>query len=90
MATATTTMKKTIKPVTFTIEVSATRINENGTFSGLTINKVSSSIKSNDTIRASVPPMAGGALYLKTDSLKGLEFIEGTPTGASAPKAKLF
>lgn len=90
MATATTTMKKTIKPVTFTIEVSATRINENGTFSGLTINKVSSSIKSNDTIRASVPPMAGGALYLKTDSLKGLEFIEGTSTGASAPKAKLF
>lgn len=86
----TATLKKSIKPVTFYLEVTATKVNENGTFSGLTVQKVSSSVKSNETIRASVPPQAGGALYFKCDDLKGLEFIEGTMTGANVEKKKLF
>jgi phosphoribosylformimino-5-aminoimidazole carboxamide ribonucleotide (ProFAR) isomerase len=85
----TATLKKSIKPVTFYLEVTATKVNENGTFSGITVQKVSSSIK-NETIRASIPPQAGGAMYLKCDDLKGLEFVEGTLTGATVEKKKLF
>jgi hypothetical protein len=85
----TATLKKSIKPITFYIEVTASKVNENGTFSGLTVQKVTSSVKSNETIRASVPPQAGGALYLKCDDLKGLQFVEGTLAG-TVEKKKLF
>ena len=82
-------LKKSIKPVTFYLEVTATKVNENGTFSGLTVQKVTSSIK-NETIRASIPPQAGGAMYLKCDDLKGLEFVENSLTGGTVEKKKLF
>lgn len=83
------TVKRNIAPVTVTIEVTATRINENGTLSGITAKVVKASVKGNEFL-TSVPPMAGGAIYLKATSLAGLELkAEGEPKAAS-PKVKLF
>lgn len=82
------TLKKSIKPVTFTITVVAKKVNENGTFSNLEIQGVKSNAK-NSTFRVVAPPQAGGAMYLKCDSLEGLELLaEGTVS--TSPKAKLF
>ena len=82
------TVKKSIKPVTFTITVVAKKVNENGTFSAFEVQSVKSNVK-NSTFRVVAPPQAGGALYVKCDTLEGLELIaEGTV--ATGPKAKLF
>lgn len=82
------TVKKSIKPVTFTLTVVAKKVNENGTFSAFEIQGVKSNVK-NSTFRVVAPPQAGGALYIKCDTLDGLELVldGATPTG---PKAKLF
>ncbi len=86
--TATATLKKSIKPVTFTIKVTAKKVNENGTFSGLEIQGISGSVK-NSTFRVVAPPQAGGALYIKCETLEGMEVLqEGAQ--ASAVKTKLF
>lgn len=82
------TVKKSIKPVTFTITVVAKKVNENGTFSAFEVQSVKSNVK-NSTFRVVAPPQAGGALYVKCDTLEGLELMaEGTV--ATGPKAKLF
>ena len=82
------TVKKSIKPVTFTITVVAKKVNENGTFSAFEIQSVKGSVK-NSTFKVVAPPQAGGALYIKCDTLDGLEIMaDGTTT--NAPKAKLF
>jgi hypothetical protein len=82
------TVKKSIKPVTFTITVVAKKVNENGTFSAFEVQGVKSTAK-NSTFRVVAPPQAGGALYIKCDTLDGLELMaEGTVS--NAPKAKLF
>lgn len=82
------TVKKSIKPVTFTLTVVAKKVNENGTFSAFEIQGVKSNVK-NSTFRVVAPPQAGGALYIKCETLDGLELVlDGvTPTG---PKTKLF
>ena len=82
------TVKKSIKPVTFTITVVAKKVNENGTFSSLEVQGVKGSVK-NSTFRVVAPPQAGGAMYIKCDSLDGLELMaEGAV--ATATKSKLF
>ena len=68
------TLKKSIKPVSFTIKVTAKKVNENGTFSGLEIQGISGSVK-NGTFRVVAPPQAGGAMYIKCDTLDGLELV---------------
>ena len=83
------TIKKSIKPVTFTIQVTARKINENGTFSSLEITSITSPTK-NSSLRAVAPPQAGGAMYLKCDTLEGLEILQDSASGVAAPKAKLF
>lgn len=82
------TLKKSIKPVTFTITVVAKKVNENGTFSSFEVQSVTGSVK-NNTFKVVAPPQAGGALYIKCESLEGMEVLqEGTAT--NAPKQKLF
>lgn len=84
------TLKKSIKPVTFTIQVTARKVNENGTFSALEITSINSPTR-NSTLRAVAPPQAGGAIYLKCDSLEGLELLqEQQADGLSMSKVKLF
>ena len=80
------TIKKSIKPVTFTVTVTASRVNENGTFSGIQIESVKGP---NDTAYAVAPPMGGGAVYFKVDTLKGITvFDDDAPT--TSVKKKLF
>jgi hypothetical protein len=84
------TLKKSIKPVSFTIQVTARKVNENGTFSQLEITGITSPTR-NSTLRAVAPPQAGGAIYLKCDTLEGLELLqEQQPDGLSMSKVKLF
>ena len=84
----TATLKKSIKPVTFTITVVAKKVNENGTFSSLEIQGVKGNVK-NSTFRVVAPPQAGGAMYIKCDTLDGLELVAEGAT-STAPKSKLF
>lgn len=82
-----TTVKRSIAPVKLTVTVTATRINENGTFSGLVVEEVRGP---NDTFKAVCPPQGGGAMYLKVESLKGLTVLKDGQTVMKADKVKLF
>lgn len=82
------TVKKSIKPVTFTITVTAKKVNENGTFSNLEIQGVKGNVK-NSTFRVVAPPQAGGAMYIKCDTLEGLELLTEA-MAATGTKTKLF
>lgn len=84
-ANKTATRKKNITPITFTVTLTASKINENGTFSSFQIDKVKGP---NGTARAVAPPQGGGSIYLKVDSLEGIEVV--TDAEAAAPKTKLF
>ena len=83
------TAKRSIAPVTVTVEITATRINENGTLSGITAKVVKQPIKGNE-FKTSVPPMAGGAIYLKALSLEGLSIVDDDTPKAITAKVKLF
>lgn len=90
MSERTPTAKRSIEPVTLTVELTATRINENGTLSGITAKVVKQPIKGNE-FKTSVPPMAGGAIYIKALSLDGLKIVsEDGGQKEQAPKRKLF
>lgn len=83
------TAKRSIQPVTVTVEITATRINENGTLSGITARVVKQSVKGNE-FKTSVPPMAGGAIYIKALSLDGLTLLADDAPKAATAKVKLF
>lgn len=84
----TTTIKRRIRPVTLTVTVTASRINENGTFSGF---EVVSAKGPNKTFKMSAPPQGGGSIYLKVESLEGLQMMEeGSDPTPTTPKKKLF
>lgn len=89
MTTQTTTIKRRIQPVTLTIQVKASKVNENGTFSQF---EIISAKGPNKSFRVSAPFQGGGSLYLKVDSLEGINVLaeEATGTTAGAPKQKLF
>lgn len=81
------TVKKGIRPVTVTLTVEARRINENGTLSQFELKSIKGP---NDTIKASFPPMGGGSIYLRLESLEGIEVIEGEAKKAARVTKKLF
>lgn len=87
MANAT-TIKRAIRPVTMTVEITATKVNENGTFSGLTC-KILTQPKGCEFLTA-IPPMAGGAVFFKTASLDGLKILDADAPKVVAEKKKLF
>lgn len=86
------TKKLNIQPITFSIELTAERVNENGTFSGIKVTSVKSSSKElAGHLRVSAPPMGGGRMFLITDSLKGVKVLgEVKPSSAKPEKKKLF
>ena len=89
MSERTPTAKRSIAPVTVLVEITATRINENGTLSGITAKVVKQPIKGNE-FKTSVPPMAGGAIYLKAKCLEGLSIVDDNTPKTAAAKVKLF
>ena len=85
------TVKRSIKPITFVIELTADRVNENGTFSGIAVQSVKSSVKElAGHLRVSAPPMGGGRMFLITDTLDGVKLLGEVKSSASAGKKKLF
>ena len=88
MAERTVTVKRSISPVTITLELTFSKVNENGTLSGVTGRITKQPLKGND-IALSFPPMSGGATYAKVTSLDGIKVMEDGTTSKAA-KAKLF
>lgn len=84
------TAKKAIEPITFVIELTADKVNENGTFSGIKVGSIKSTSKElQGHLRVSCPPMGGGRMFLITDTLKGLKVLGEIGT-AKPEKKKLF
>lgn len=87
MATNETSVKKSlVTPVVFTIKVSAKRISDKGTFSGLDVISVTSETKGLEGLRVAAPFQGGGAMYLKVDALTGLKV--GEAKAAEKPEAR--
>jgi hypothetical protein len=83
------TVKRSITPITITVELTFCKVNENGTLSGVTGRITKQPIKGND-VALSFPPMSGGATYAKVDSLTGIKVLDDGAAGVKAVKAKLF
>ena len=81
------TVKRAIAPVSITVKLVASRVNENGTFSGFVIESVKGP---NGTTKAVCPPQGGGAIYIKVESLEGITLREDGATGQTVEKKKLF
>ena len=83
-----TTPKKRISPVKITMEVIATKVNENGTLSGFETIKAKAS---GTDIYAVSHNASGGSIWLKTTTLDGLEVLSDVgPAGTAREKVKLF
>jgi len=83
--------KVRIAPVTFVIEVTADKVSDKGTFSGLTVKSIKSTVKDlQGFLRVATPVRGGGALYIKTDSMKGLDVQGEVGTTAAKKPVKLF
>jgi hypothetical protein len=83
------TVKRSIAPITVTVELTFTKVNENGTLSGVTGRITKQAVKGND-VALSFPPMSGGATYAKVTSLDGIKVLDDGAAGVKAVKAKLF
>lgn len=82
------TAKKNISPVTVTVELTYNKVNENGTLSGVKGRIVKQSVKGNE-MQLMIPPLSGGAMYIRVGSLDGLEILNDA-TGTKPVKSKLF
>jgi hypothetical protein len=77
--------KRSIKAIKLVVEFEVTQINENGTFSKVTVVKATTSNK-DAGVAVSIPPMKGGAIYLKAVNPDGLAFTEGSTVKPAAKK----
>lgn len=83
--------KAAIAPITFVIEVTAERVSEKGTFSGLKVQSVKSSVKDlAGHLKVACPPQGGGAMYIRTGSLKGVKVLGEVAKAAAKQAIKLF
>jgi hypothetical protein len=88
--------KSFIEPITFVIKVTATKINENGTFLAFKGMEISSPDLPKTQFHVSQPPMGGGSLYLTLDetaayaSFKaaGIKVIGTADAKTAQPKRK--
>jgi len=90
------TAKMDIEPVSFTVKVTATRINENGTFSSFKNVSITSESHPKSSFKVAAPPSGGGSLYLRlgpdAESLaqSGIKASKSKAKEADAPRKKLF
>lgn len=80
------TKKRPIETVSITVTLEANRINENGTFSSFKVK----SVKGPAGIAVAIPPQGGGSIFLKTDSLEGIQFRTDDSGAEVKEKKKLF
>jgi len=88
MSAYTPKLKKSIAPITITLTIEATRINESGTLLGFVVKKMPKGFK------LSSPPQGGGALYIRLDDgvtlqEAGIQLLETAEKPAVASR-KLF
>jgi hypothetical protein len=81
------TVKRAIAPVTITVKLVASRVNENGTFSGFVVESVKGP---NGTCKAVCPPQGGGSVYIKVESLEGITILSDGAASTGQKKPKLF
>ena len=83
--------KVAIAPITFVIDVVADRVSEKGTFSGLKIKDVKSTVKElQGKVKVSIPPAGGGAMYIRTEVLNGVKVLGEIDKVAPKKEIKLF
>ena len=80
------TLKVSIKPLSFTIQVTGSRMNENGTLSNLEAKVIKA--PADVDVKVLTPRMAGGAMYLQIAAeSKGVTILDDEEA-TKAPKAK--
>jgi len=83
------TVKRNISPVTLTVEFTATKVNENHNFFGLSGKVVKSSLPNSNPIKVSILPM-NGSMYLQVTNADGINYLTTLEAAAKAEKSKLF
>jgi len=81
--------KRSISPLTITVTLEASRINESGTLLGFTVRKI------NKGLKMSAPPQGGGAIYIRLEdgaTLKdaGIELLAEGEAKVVQSSRKLF
>jgi hypothetical protein len=81
--------KRSISPLTITVTLEASRINESGTLLGFTVKKI------NKGLKVSAPPQGGGSIYIRLEdgmTLRdaGIELLAEGEAKAVASSRKLF
>lgn len=81
-----------VKPLTITVTLTASRVNENGTFLGWTVDKVASGDKDIPaaSLKVSAPPSGGGALYIKSETFEGVKIKDASTPKEETEKKKFF
>ena len=85
------TPKQTIAPITFVIEVTAERISQKGTFSGLKVQSVKAkdNTELSKLIKVASPFQSGGAMYLQVTALDALRFLKAKGEAGDTKKETL-
>ena len=81
--------KRSISPITVTLVIEASKINESGTLLGFTVKKI------NKGLKVAAPPQGGGSLYIKLDDGvnpkdAGIEILAEGEAKVTQTSRKLF